>query len=92
MLIFFNQNTIIQNNACWSGQGLIYIVFSTMPPSALICAGCGGAAIPGDRSDCRCLFCELPPATLVKTDMRQSIASQNLCDGWAKYRQNAYIS
>ena len=47
--------------------------------------------MPGDRSNYHRLFGELRLVTRVKTYMQQNTASQNLCDGWAKYRQNAYI-
>ena len=48
--------------------------------------------MPDDRSIYHHLFDELRPVVRVKTDMRQSITSLSLCDDWAKYRQNAYIS
>lgn len=67
-------------------------VSSTKRPFGIIYAECGGVAMPGDRSIYRRLFGVLPPQARVKTDGRQSTASQNLCDGWGKYRQNAYIS
>lgn len=65
---------------------------SIMPPFGIIYGTDDEIAMPGGRSICHCLFGELRLVTRVKTGMRQSITSQNLCDGWAKYRQNAYIS
>ena len=65
---------------------------STSRPFAQTCFEYDGVAMPGDRSICRHLFGVLPPQVRVKTDMRQNTASQNLCDGWGEYRQNAYIS
>lgn len=66
--------------------------FSTKRPSGLICIECDVATTPGDRSICHRLFCALRPVVRVKIDMPQNTASQSLCDGWAEYRQNAYIS
>ena len=59
---------------------------------AQTCTECGGATMFDDKSNYHRLFGELRPVARVKTGMRQSITSQNLCDSWGKYRQNAYIS
>lgn len=70
----------------------MFLCFSTLLPFEIICAGDGGATTSAGRSIYRRLCDELWPVVRVKTDKRQNITSQNLCDGWAKYRQNAYIS
>ena len=66
--------------------------FFDLRPFAQIYVGCGGATMTGDTSICRRLFGVLQPQASAKIYTRQSTTSQNLCDGWAKHRQNAYIS
>ena len=67
-------------------------ISSMLRPFGIVCVAYGGVATLGDRLNCRLGCAVLRIQARVKTDMRQNTASQNLCDGWAKYRQNAYVS
>lgn len=66
--------------------------FSTMRSFGIICAGRGGRAMPAYMLNRHHCFCGPMLPISAGNGKQRSIASQNLCDGWAKYRQNVCIS